>query len=94
MGASSGIGRTTARLLAERGARVVLGAVRAEILAGVVDEIAAAGGEARYRVTDLTCRADLETLVASAVEGHSRLDVIVNNAGIAPRRGLRRDDRR
>jgi len=43
MGASSGVGRTTARLLAERGARVVLDAGRADILAAVVDEIAVAG---------------------------------------------------
>jgi NADP-dependent 3-hydroxy acid dehydrogenase YdfG len=43
MGASSGVGRTTARLLAERGARGVLGVRRADILAAVVDEIAVAG---------------------------------------------------
>jgi NADP-dependent 3-hydroxy acid dehydrogenase YdfG len=83
-GASSGIGRATARLLAERGARVVLGARRRDALAAVADDIAAAGGSAAYRVTDVTHRPDLEALVALGVESGGRLDVIVNNAGIGP----------
>ena len=83
-GASSGIGRATARLLAERGARVVLGARRRDALAAVADDIAAAGGSVAYRVTDVTHRPDLEALVALAVESGGRLDVIVNNAGIGP----------
>jgi NADP-dependent 3-hydroxy acid dehydrogenase YdfG len=83
-GASSGIGRATARLLAERGAMVVLGARRNDALAAVADEIAAAGGRVAYRVTDVTRRADLEALVALAIEAHGKLDVIVNNAGIGP----------
>ena len=81
-GASSGIGRATARLLAERGATVVLGARRTDALAAVADDIAAAGGRAICRVTDVTRRADLEALVALAIESSGRLDVIVNNAGI------------
>ena len=81
-GASSGIGRATARLLAERGARVVLGARRRDALAAVANDIAAAGGSAAYRVTDVTHRPDLEALVALPVESGGRLDVIVNNAGI------------
>ena len=83
-GASSGIGRATARLLAERGARVVLGARRRDALAAVANDIAAAGGSAAYRVTDVTHRPDLEALVALAVESGERLGVIVNNAGIGP----------
>jgi NADP-dependent 3-hydroxy acid dehydrogenase YdfG len=83
-GASSGIGRATAKLLAERGAFVVLGARREEALAAIVDEITAAGGKAVYKVTDVRQRGDLEALVALAIEHCGRLDVIVNNAGIGP----------
>lgn len=83
-GAGSGIGRATALLLAECGAAVVLGARRADALATVAGEIAAAGGRATYRVTDVTRRADLESLVALALESSGKLDVIVNNAGIGP----------
>ena len=83
-GASSGIGRTTALLLAERGAKVVLGARREDALAALGDEINAAGGEAAYLATDVTRRADLDALVALAVDTYGRLDVIVNNAGIGP----------
>ncbi|MFN3523484.1 MAG: SDR family oxidoreductase [Phenylobacterium sp.] len=83
-GASSGIGRATAKLLAERGAVVVLGARREEELAAVVGEITAAGGKAVHRVTDVRHRGDLEALVNLAVEHAGRLDVLVNNAGIGP----------
>lgn len=83
-GASSGIGRATAKLLARRGAIVVLGARREEELTAVVDEITAAGGRATKRITDVRVRADLEALVALALEQGGRLDVLVNNAGIGP----------
>ncbi|MBI1197967.1 MAG: SDR family NAD(P)-dependent oxidoreductase [Phenylobacterium sp.] len=83
-GASSGIGRATAKLLAERGAFVVLGARREEDLAAVVDEITALGGKAVYRVTDVRHRDQLEALVDFAIDQGGRLDVIVNNAGIGP----------
>lgn len=83
-GASSGIGRATAKLLAERGALVVLGARREDALVAVVDEIVAAGGKAVHKVTDVRNRGDLEALVALAVVRGGRLDVIINNAGIGP----------
>jgi NADP-dependent 3-hydroxy acid dehydrogenase YdfG len=83
-GASSGIGRTTAKLLAERGASVVLGARGEEALAAIVDEITASGGQAVHKVTDGRHRSHLEALVGLAVERGGRLDVIVNNAGIGP----------
>ena len=83
-GASSGIGRATAKLLAERGALVVLGARREEELAAVVDEITAAGGRAVKSVIDVRIRCDLEALVAVALDLGGRLDVLVNNAGIGP----------
>ncbi|MBZ9935920.1 SDR family oxidoreductase [Mesorhizobium sp. BR1-1-16] len=83
-GASSGIGRATAILLAEAGATVVLGARREDALASIARDIVAAGGRAIYKATDVSVRADLEALVQLAVDEAGRLDVIVNNAGISP----------
>ncbi len=83
-GASSGIGRATAKLLAEHGALVVLGARREDALAEVVEAIIASGGKAASKTTDVRQRDDLEALVAFAVERGGRLDVIVNCAGIGP----------
>jgi NADP-dependent 3-hydroxy acid dehydrogenase YdfG len=83
-GASSGIGKATATLLAEHGALVVLGARGGEALRATADEITTKGGEAAFQVTDVRNRADLEGLVGLAVEKHGRLDVIINCAGIGP----------
>ncbi|GES33262.1 SDR family oxidoreductase [Streptomyces angustmyceticus] len=94
-GASSGIGEATALLLAERGARLVLGARRSERLAELVARIEAAGGTAVQTRTDVTRRADLHALVALAVERFGRLDVLVGNAGagtISPLDDLRVDE--
>ncbi|WP_428492897.1 SDR family oxidoreductase [Rhodopila sp.] len=83
-GASSGIGRATAQLLANRGYTVVLGARRENVLAALASELNDAGGQAAYQVTDVTQRSDLEALVGHAIERFGRLDAIVNNAGIGP----------
>jgi NADP-dependent 3-hydroxy acid dehydrogenase YdfG len=83
-GASSGIGEATALLLAERGAKLVLGARRLDRLAALAAPINAAGGEAAYAATDVRNRDDLTALVALARERFDRLDVLVNNAGIGP----------
>ena len=83
-GASSGIGRATARLLADRGAVVVLGARRESALADLSGEIAAAGGTAVHKVTDVRRRDDLDELVELAVTRGGRLDVWINSAGIGP----------
>jgi NADP-dependent 3-hydroxy acid dehydrogenase YdfG len=82
-GASSGIGAATARLLAERGARVVLGARRVERLDDIVAEIRENGGQAISCRVDVARRADLERLVETALDRFGRLDVLVSNAGIS-----------
>jgi len=83
-GASSGIGEATALLLAERGAKVVLGARRADKLEALAKRITAAGGEAIYAETDIKKRDDLTALVKLAVDHFGKLDVLINNAGIGP----------
>ena len=83
-GASSGIGEAAARLLAEKGAQVVLGARRTERLAQLCEEIRAAGGSAQYQALDVTQRADMQAFVDFAVNQYGRVDVIVNNAGVMP----------
>jgi NADP-dependent 3-hydroxy acid dehydrogenase YdfG len=83
-GGSSGLGEATAKLLAERGAKVMLGARREENLERIVSEIKDDGGEAAYRVTDVTDKDQVENLVAGAVDEFGRVDVLVNNAGLMP----------
>lgn len=83
-GASSGIGEATARLLAERGAKVVLGARRTERLAVIAEEINGAGGHAQFRALDVTDQQDVQRFVDFAVEHYGRVDVLVNNAGVMP----------
>jgi len=82
-GASSGIGEATARLLAERGAAVVLGARRADRLDKLAEDIRASGGRAVAVATDVTRAGDLRRLVDRAVTEFGRLDVLVGNAGIS-----------
>ena len=83
-GASSGIGATTATLLAGRGAKVVLGARRQDRLNRIVKDISAAGGTAISFAADVTRRADVEALVKGAVASFGRVDVMLNNAGVMP----------
>jgi len=83
-GASSGIGEATALLLAERGAKVVLGARGAERLEALATRISNGGGEAVYVRTDVRRREDLCNLVNLACERYGKLDVLVSNAGVMP----------
>lgn len=83
-GASSGIGDATARHLAERGAIVILGARRSDRLEMLAASIASKGGKASYLVTDVRRREDVARLVELATDRYGKLDVMINNAGIAP----------
>ena len=81
-GASSGIGCATAKHLAELGGKVVMGARRAEKLSSLAEEIIAAGGQASWKLSDVTDRESVQALVDHARETFGPIDVIINNAGI------------
>lgn len=83
-GASSGIGEAAARLIAAKGARVVLGARRIDRLETLVSDIAAAGGSARAKALDVTDHSDMQAFVEFAKSAFGKVDVIVNNAGVMP----------
>ncbi|GLR47652.1 SDR family oxidoreductase [Sphingomonas astaxanthinifaciens] len=83
-GASSGMGAAAAAHLAARGAKIVLGARRADRIEALAAEIVEAGGQATAVATDVTNRDDLTKLVATAVETYGRIDVLINNAGLMP----------
>jgi len=80
-GASSGIGRATAKLFAAEGAKVVVGARREAELAELAREIRTAGGEALALAGDVQSEQYAKDLVAAAVKSYGRLDVAFNNAG-------------
>lgn len=84
-GGASGIGRATARLLAEEGAAVVI--VDIDVMQGeqVRDEIQLGGGKAVFVACDVARADDCEQAVRTAVEEFGRLDILVNNAGMVRR---------
>src|SRR5947209_7878698 len=75
-GASSGIGEASARLLARRGAKVVLGAQREENLQRIASQIESDGGQAACRKLDVTQPADNEAIVRFAADRFGGVDVI------------------
>ncbi len=81
-GASSGIGKATAAMLAEKGAKVVVGARRKENLEALVEKLTSDGYTASCQVTDVAKRGDVENLVQHAINTYGKIDVIINNAGI------------
>ncbi|WP_243613228.1 SDR family oxidoreductase [Shimia aestuarii] len=83
-GASSGIGEATAKDIAAKGGKVVLGARREDKLRQIAEDIRAAGGEAVYQSLDVTKPEDNDALVALAKETYGRVDAIFLNAGIMP----------
>jgi NAD(P)-dependent dehydrogenase (short-subunit alcohol dehydrogenase family) len=80
-GASSGIGRATAKLFAQQGAKVIVAARRDSLLNILVEEITAAGGEAKAMAGDVTEENYAKALVELAVHEYGGLDIAFNNAG-------------
>ena len=80
-GASSGIGEETASLLAENGAKLVLGARRIDKLEEIQQKI---GDNVSIQKTDVTNAEDVNTLIETAYNDFGRVDVLINNAGLMP----------
>ena len=83
-GASSGIGEATAKVLAEHGHRLVIGARRTDKLETLAHAIRAKGGVVDFRSLDVTQLRDLQAFADFALKTHGRIDVIINNAGVMP----------
>ena len=85
-GAGSGIGKASALMFAEEGAKVVVAGRRPEPLKTVVDSILAKGGQAVWQQTDVTEPDQVQALVRSALDTFGKLDIVFANAGINPSR--------
>jgi NAD(P)-dependent dehydrogenase (short-subunit alcohol dehydrogenase family) len=82
-GAARGIGLAAVEAMAEAGALVVLTDMNAELLAGAVEALSAKGHRVEGELLDVTDRAGVEAVRDAVVARHGRVDVLVNNAGIA-----------
>jgi NAD(P)-dependent dehydrogenase (short-subunit alcohol dehydrogenase family) len=81
-GASSGLGAETARQMASAGARLAIGARRAEKLTRLCDEIQSQGGEAIAIPLNVSSPDECQRFVTRTIEAFGQVDVLVNNAGI------------
>jgi len=93
-GAGGGLGCAHALLLASRGAKVIVNDIDAAEAAatGVVEEIAAQGGEAILGLGSVTDQQRIEAVVAGALQRWGRIDILVNNAGILRDRSFAKMD--
>ena len=82
-GAASGMGRATAHLLSDEGAKVAVVDLDPERVAVVVKEITDAGGEAEGFDVDVSDLAAVKALVAGVVERFGGVDILINNAGVS-----------
>ncbi len=81
-GSTKGIGRATAILMAQEGAKVVITGTTEEAGSEVVSIIKEAGGDAFFQKTDVTSAEALDALVKAALDHYGKIDILVNNAGI------------
>ncbi|CAD5245301.1 SDR family NAD(P)-dependent oxidoreductase [Thermococcus camini] len=82
-GATSGIGRAIAKLLAREGAKVAVTGRNEERGRKVVEEIISEGGTAKFWKLDVSNEAEVERVFREVVEEFGKLDILVNNAGIS-----------
>lgn len=82
-GAGSGIGKAIALLFAAEGAKLVLAGPTEEREQAVVRQIEDRGGVAKFVRTDASVEADVQAAIRATVEAYGRLDILVNNGGIA-----------
>lgn len=87
-GASSGIGAASAKVLANQGNKIVLAARREDLLKEIQQQIIENGGEAKYKVTDVTNNDSVQKLADFALHEFGRIDVWINNAGLMPQSEL------
>jgi NAD(P)-dependent dehydrogenase (short-subunit alcohol dehydrogenase family) len=87
-GAGTGIGRSTALLLAKEGAAVVLAARTVSDLESLGAEVEAAGGKALVVPTDVTVEEQTEALIQKTIDAYGRVDILVNNAGVNVRSSI------
>ncbi|RFS26608.1 SDR family NAD(P)-dependent oxidoreductase [Chitinophaga silvatica] len=83
-GASSGLGKSAARLLAEQGAIIVLAARRAEKIESLAEELTKQGYKVIAITTDVTNYLEVKNLLDTTVKSFGRVDVLINNAGLMP----------
>ncbi len=83
-GAGQGMGAASAKLAAQRGAKVLVADINEETAATVVKEIQVAGGEATMSGTDISDDAAVKDMVQLAVDTYGRLDAAINNAAMSP----------
>lgn len=83
-GAAEGMGEATARLFAQQGAKVLASDRNTELGAATVERIQSEGGEISFIGCDVSKAAEVEAMVAVAVDRYGRLDCAVNNAGVSP----------
>ncbi|WP_420345785.1 glucose 1-dehydrogenase [Pelagibius sp.] len=84
-GGGSGFGEGIAKLFAAEGGRVVVADIDGTAAERVAQEIDRAGGAAVAAPADVTRRADVDGMMRAALDSYGRLDVLVNNAGVAHR---------
>lgn len=84
-GAASGIGKATAKLFAEHGAKIVVADIDIDGGEQTVADIQDVGHVARFIKTDVTIKVDTQNVVAQTVDSFGKLDILFNNAGIAMR---------
>ena len=80
-GAAQGIGKATAKLFVEQGAKVVVADIQMEKANETVNEIIATGGNAIVLKVDITSASDVEHVFQKTLEAYGKIDIVVNNAG-------------